>query len=308
MPGSTPCVNRLSPSVTRQTLPVRSPLPNRQPSTRSRAGHQRELGRGDAAAAIVVRMHRQRRCESRRARCRAHPLDLVGVDVGRRHLDRRRQVDDHPVRGRRLPDVDDRVADLDGEVELGAGEALRRVLEDPVGVRESPRAHSRIELRARRTAMSRMPCAVEPEHDAALRRRRRVVEVHDRALRARERLERAPDQRLARLRQHLDGDVVGDQVPRRSACARSRSRSARPRGSRPRSPCSPCCTSSRNIRSLRSASIGSISAWLPSRRSTLHHTGGVRDRASTATAGREGRSGANGRYLADGSMFMVALG
>jgi hypothetical protein len=28
------------------------------------------------------------------------------------------------------------------------------------------------------------------------------------------------------------------------------------------------------MRSLRSASIGSISAWLPSRRSTLHQTGG----------------------------------
>ena len=35
MPGSTPWLNRFMPSVTRQTLPVRSPLPNRQPSTRS---------------------------------------------------------------------------------------------------------------------------------------------------------------------------------------------------------------------------------------------------------------------------------
>jgi hypothetical protein len=32
-------------------------------------------------------------------------------------------------------------------------------------------------------------------------------------------------------------------------------------------------TSSENSRSLRSASIGSMSAWLPSRRSTLHHCG-----------------------------------
>ncbi len=35
MPGSMPCVWRFKPSVTRQTLPVRSPLPKRQPSTRS---------------------------------------------------------------------------------------------------------------------------------------------------------------------------------------------------------------------------------------------------------------------------------
>jgi hypothetical protein len=34
--GSTPCVYMLSATVTRQQLPVRSPLPNRQPSTRSR--------------------------------------------------------------------------------------------------------------------------------------------------------------------------------------------------------------------------------------------------------------------------------
>ena len=33
--GSTPWVNRFSPRVTRHTLPVRSPLPNRQPSIRS---------------------------------------------------------------------------------------------------------------------------------------------------------------------------------------------------------------------------------------------------------------------------------
>ena len=33
--GSMPWLNRFMPSVTRQTLPVRSPWPNRQPSTRS---------------------------------------------------------------------------------------------------------------------------------------------------------------------------------------------------------------------------------------------------------------------------------
>ncbi len=35
MGGSTPCTNMLSPSVTKSTLPVRSPLPNKQPSMRS---------------------------------------------------------------------------------------------------------------------------------------------------------------------------------------------------------------------------------------------------------------------------------
>jgi hypothetical protein len=52
---------------------------------------------------------------------------------------------------------------------------------------------------------------VQPEDDAALQRRGRVVEVDDRRWR-RERLEGALDQVLARLGQHLDRDVVGDQV------------------------------------------------------------------------------------------------
>ena len=57
------------------------------------------------------------------------------------------------------------------------------------------------------------------------------------------------------------------------------------------------------MRILRSASIGSISAWLPSRRSTLHQTGGaVITRDGHCRSGKA--IGANGRYLADGSMFI----
>src|SRR3546814_8978680 len=64
------------------------------------------------------------------------PLDLVGVDVRRRHLDRRRQVEDGPALRRRLPDVHHRLADLLGGVELGAGEAFGRVLEICKGTEE----------------------------------------------------------------------------------------------------------------------------------------------------------------------------
>ena len=49
-------------------------------------------------------------------------------------------------------------------------------------------------------------------HDAPEQRRRRVVEMHDRARSAAQRLERAKDQLLARLRQHLDRDVVGNEI------------------------------------------------------------------------------------------------
>ena len=54
-----------------------------------------------------------------------------------------------------------------------------------------------------------------------------------------------------------------------------------------------------NIRSLRVESMGSMSAWLPSRRSTLHQVGGaVRVRAGQVRSGR--LMGANGRYLSAG--------
>ena len=96
--------------MTRHTLPVRSPLPNRQPSTRSAPAITRELGRRDAAAAVVVRMHRQHDAVAAR-QIAVHPLDLVGEDVRRGHLHRGRQVDDRLVLRRGLPDVEHRVAD-----------------------------------------------------------------------------------------------------------------------------------------------------------------------------------------------------
>ena len=174
-----------------------------------RTRHQPQLRGGDAAAAVVVRMQRQHDRIAARQVPR-HPLDLVGVDVGRGHFHGRRQVDDHPVVRRGQPDVVHRIADFDREVELGAGEALRRILVDPVRLRLCRRAIA--DDRRTRDRDGLDAPTVETEHHAPLRRRRRVVEVHDRALRTPQRLERALDQRLARLREHLHGDVVGNEV------------------------------------------------------------------------------------------------
>ena len=64
----------------------------------------------------------------------------------------------------------------------------------------------------------------------------------------------------------------------------------------------PICTSSSNISSLRAGFIGSISAWLPSRRSTAHQRGAWVTRLSGHR--RSGRSTRicswNGRYLCTG--------
>ncbi len=172
------------------------------------AGHQPELGGRDRGAAVVVRMDGEDRGVPVRE-VADEPLHPIGVDVGRERLDRRRQVDDHPLVRCGAPLVRDRLADLERVVELRVVEALRRVLED------DRRARLRRQLLAElRAADGELGDAVpvEPEHDAPLRLRRRVVEVHDRALGAVDRLERALDQLRAGLREDRDRRVVGDQA------------------------------------------------------------------------------------------------
>ena len=66
----------------------------------------------------------------------------------------------------------------------------------------------------------------------------------------------------------------------------------------------PISTTVSNMRRLRAGSIGSMSAWLPSRRSTEHHSGAFVIRWSgQVRSGSE--SGRNGRYLSKGIVFGV---
>ena len=129
------------------------------------AGHQRELRRRDRGAAIVVRMDRE---DHARAVGDAppEPFELVGVGVRRRHLDRRRQVEDEPLRGRRLDDVLDRLADVEREIELGAGEALGRIFELKVRARRG--VGQRLDLLGGVDRDLGHALAVGPEHDVAL--------------------------------------------------------------------------------------------------------------------------------------------
>ena len=63
-----------------------------------------------------------------------------------------------------------------------------------------------------------------------------------------------------------------------------------------------------NMRRLRSGSIGSMSAWLPSRRSTQHHSGRLVDASGRARCGPCSCSGRNGRYLPYGIGLGTTLG
>ena len=139
-----------------------------------------------------------------------HPFDLVGVHVRANHLHRGRQVDDHGVVRGGLHDVDDGIADLDGEVQLGSREGFRRVLPAPIGIRVIL-GNALDELCGIRGQLLDGR-AVLAEYHAALQFRGGVVEVHDDVLRALARLEGAPNQVLAGLHQNLNGDVFGDLI------------------------------------------------------------------------------------------------
>ncbi len=169
------------------------------------AGHHRQLGGGDSGAAVIVRVDAD---DQRFAvvQVAAHPFNLVGIDVRRRRLDGRRQVDDHLVVRRRLPYGADRVGDLLGEIEFGGRERFRRILQAPLGLRML--GHQFLDQLDALDRDLHDLVALHAEHHAAEHRRHRIVDVHNGALGADRRLHRAADQLIARLGQHDDGDVV----------------------------------------------------------------------------------------------------
>jgi len=171
------------------------------------AGQDGEFGRGDSRAAIVVRMYRQHEPVPA-SDVAAKPFDLVRI--GRRHLDCCGQVQDRLFRGRRSPDFEHRLADFDRKIELGTGEALRRVLVDDLSVGYCGRQIADQLGTGHRDIDD--PGTILPEHDAALQLRGRVVEMHYRSSRPRDGIECSSDQLGARLRQHLDGDILGHEI------------------------------------------------------------------------------------------------
>ena len=138
-----------------------------------------------------------------------HPLDRVGVDIGGGHLDGRGQVEDHLAVGGGLPHLGDGIADLDGELQLGAGVGLGGVLEVDLGLVGDLLGVLLAQLRTMHGDVLDA-VLVEAEDDATLQGRGGVVEMHDRLFGAADRLEGALDEVLARLGEHLDNDVIGD--------------------------------------------------------------------------------------------------
>ena len=168
-----------------------------------------EFGGGDPGAPVVVRVQREHDAVAT-VHVTKEPLDRVGVEIRRVHLDRRREVQDQRPIGRRIDDLDHRVADLERVVELGAGEALGRVLVVELG-RRRHRLEGQTECgRVGRDLLD--TGLVESEDDPSLQGRDRVVEVNDGAARPDDRFVRAADEVLAALGEDLDRDILRDQV------------------------------------------------------------------------------------------------
>ena len=172
-------------------------------------GHQRQFGRRDARAAVVMRMQADHRAVAV-GQIADEIFDLVGVDVGRRRLDRGGQVEDDRVVWRRGQHLHHRLADLEAEIEFCGGEGFRAVLEMPVGTGLLARfvAH---DLGAVNRDVADLVLG-HPEDHFAPRRADCVVEVDDRLLRAGQAGETGADQILAALGEYLDEYIVGNAV------------------------------------------------------------------------------------------------
>ena len=173
------------------------------------AGLVAEFGRRDGRSAVVVWMQAQQHVLAMIQAAR-HPFDRIRVDVRRRHLDSRGQIDDDLVVCSRLEYLEHLVADVERELELGSCVALGRVLVEDL----CPRC----ECLGRPAQASPLQSDVDDallvgaEHDIALQDARGVVEVNDRLLCTPDGLIGAVDQGLACLGEDLDGDVIRNQV------------------------------------------------------------------------------------------------
>ncbi len=190
---------------------MRSPCPNRQPSTRSAPA----ITASSAAATAVPRSLcgcTDRQTCSRRERCRPIHSKRSAWVLGGGALDGRGQVEDDLAALLGLPHVHDALADLQREVQLGVGEDLRAVLvaEDGPLVQQLLRV------------LHHQPGAVHgdlpdlvagaAEDDLAEDRGRRVVQVHRGVVGALEGLHRPLDQLFAGLGEDGDRHVLGDRA------------------------------------------------------------------------------------------------
>ena len=187
-------------------LPVRSPLPNKRAFDAVRAGEQAKFRRRHAGAAVVVRVQAD---DERIAvlDVPANPFDLIRINIGHGDFDRVRQIQNHLVLRRRLPDVHDRLGNFLGEFHFRHAETFRRILEHDFRALEP--GQTVFDPSARRcTAMALISSFDLPN---TTRRCAGEVELYRWMMTffaPIKRFDGALDQILARLHEHLEPHVV----------------------------------------------------------------------------------------------------
>jgi hypothetical protein len=233
------------------------------------AGHQAQLGGGDAGATVVVGVQADDHAVAA-VDIAAEPFDLVGVDVRRGALDGGRQVEDHLVLRRRVPHLDHRVTDFLGELQLGGAEGFRRVFEGPLGFRLLGGVFDEQLGGVDRDGLDAFLVLVE---DDAAERREVALYRWTMAFFAPRR-----DSKVRAIRSSRPWVstwmVVSSGMWPSSIRVRTKSKSVcEADGNEASISFTPTCTRVFQKRSFFSESIGSISDWLPSRRSELHQIG-----------------------------------
>ena len=99
-----------------------------------RTGHDSHFRRRHTTAPVIVGMHADDHVLTI-LNVLMYKLYLVGKHIGRAHLHRGRQVDDHPLTLVRAPYRIHRIDHFDGEIGFRGTEGFRGILEAPVGFR-----------------------------------------------------------------------------------------------------------------------------------------------------------------------------
>ncbi len=170
-----------------------------------RSGQQPQFSRRHPCKPIVVRVQAD---DERLAvfDVPANPFDLIGIHIRHGHFHRVRQVQNHLALRCRFPNVHDRFRNFLRKLDLRAAKTLGRILQHDFGAFQ-PREPVLDQL----GAAHRYPHDLFPghaKHNPPLCWRRRIIEMDNCFFGPGQRLERALDQFLARLHEHLKPDIL----------------------------------------------------------------------------------------------------
>ena len=173
-------------------------------------GHQAQLSCRDSSATVIVRVQADNGVFPV-IDIAAKPLDLVGMHVRRRPLHRSRKIQNNLLVRVGFPNTGNCVTDLQRIIHLRIGEALRRILQRDLGIRESRDQLFNKLCPVHGNLLDAFPGGIT-KGDPTLQRRCRVVKVNDRFLHPFKTFEGAANQVFTRLHEDLYSDIIGNPI------------------------------------------------------------------------------------------------